>query len=176
MSEDEIFRALQQGNQETKEFNRQAMIQLNQVTELLHKMLSQQKQPLPKPLTNIHNPLPSKPLQNPKGGLYALNDKMESEEEAATTNDKEVVQQLCEMLIEVTDTEEKDTGEIFDFYKEFDSDYKEEEVEEGKLAKRWGSDIETQSLRRKCCPLTQSPTRRKMKKNPPSNAKTQAHA
>ncbi|MED6153192.1 hypothetical protein PIB30_099316 [Stylosanthes scabra] len=50
------------------------------------------------------------------------------------------------MLIEVTDTEEKDTGEIFDFYEEFDSDYKEEEVEEGKLAEGWGSDTETQSL------------------------------
>ncbi|MED6161097.1 hypothetical protein PIB30_057541 [Stylosanthes scabra] len=116
MSEDEIFRALQQGNQETKEFNRQAMIQLNQVAELLHKMLSQQAQPLPKPPTNIPNPLPSQPLPNPKGGLNALNDKLESEEEAATTNNKEAV------------------------------DYKEEEVEEGKLAKGWGSDTETQSL------------------------------
>ncbi|MED6221392.1 hypothetical protein PIB30_054194 [Stylosanthes scabra] len=141
MSEDEIFRAIQQGNQETKEFNKQAMIQLNQVTELLHKMLSQKTQPLPKPPTNIPNSLPSQPLPNPKGGLNALNDKLESEEEAATTNDKEAVQQLCKILIEVTDTEEKNTGEIFDFYKEFDSDYKEEEVEEGKLAKGWGSDI-----------------------------------
>ncbi|MED6219862.1 hypothetical protein PIB30_039712 [Stylosanthes scabra] len=126
MSEDEIFRALQQGNQETKEFNRQAMIQLNQVTELLHKMLSQQTQPLPKPPTNIPNPLPSQPLPNPKGGLNAFNDKLESEEEAVTTNNEEAVQQLCETLIEVTDTGEKDTGGIFDFYEEFESDYKEE--------------------------------------------------
>ncbi|MED6185056.1 hypothetical protein PIB30_053304 [Stylosanthes scabra] len=91
-------------------------------------MLSQQTQPLPKPPINIPNRLPSQPLPNPKEGLNALNDKMESREEAATTNDSEVVQQLCEMLIEVTDTEEKDTGEIFDFYEEFDSDYKEEET------------------------------------------------
>ncbi|MED6221535.1 hypothetical protein PIB30_055727 [Stylosanthes scabra] len=104
-------------------------------TKLLHKMLSQRTQPLPKPPTNIPNPLLSQPLPNPKGGLNALNDKLESEEEAVTTNNEEAVQQLCEMLIEVTDTREKDTGGIFDFYEEFDSDYKEEEVEEGKLTK-----------------------------------------
>ncbi|MED6222722.1 hypothetical protein PIB30_067075 [Stylosanthes scabra] len=88
------------------------------------------------------------PLPNPKGGLNALNDKPESEEDAATTNDKKAVQQLCEMLIEVTDTEERDTGEIFDFYEEFDSDYKEEEVEEGKSAEGRGTDTETQNLQR----------------------------
>ncbi|MED6209196.1 hypothetical protein PIB30_052448 [Stylosanthes scabra] len=77
---------------------------------------------------------------------HAPNHKLESEEEAATTDDKEAAQQLCEMLIEVTDTEEKDTREIFDFYEEFDSDYKEEEVEEGKLAEGWGSDTEAQNL------------------------------
>ncbi|MED6168506.1 hypothetical protein PIB30_012233 [Stylosanthes scabra] len=73
MCEDEILRTLQQGNQETKEFNRQTMIQLNQ------------------------------PLLNPKGGLNAINDKLEGEEEAAKTNNKEAMQQLCEMLIEVPD-------------------------------------------------------------------------
>ncbi|MED6112139.1 hypothetical protein PIB30_058956 [Stylosanthes scabra] len=108
---------------------------LTTVNNTLQQMLSQQTQPLPKPPTNIPNPLPSQPLLNPKGGLNALNDKLESEEEGATTNDEEAVQQLCEMLIEVTDTGEKDTGEIFDFYEEFDSDYKEEEVEERKLIK-----------------------------------------
>ncbi|MED6159752.1 hypothetical protein PIB30_045146 [Stylosanthes scabra] len=146
MSEDEILRTLQQGNQETKEFNREAMIQLNQVMELLHKMMSQQTQPLSKPLTTIPNPLPSQPLPNPKGGLNAINDKLESEEEAANTNNKEVVQQWCKMLIKVPDTEGEDTGEIFDFCEEFDSDYKEEEFEEGKLAEGWGSDTETQNL------------------------------
>ncbi|MED6142745.1 hypothetical protein PIB30_000307 [Stylosanthes scabra] len=76
-------------------------------TKLLHKMLSQQTQPLPKPPTNIPNHLPYQPLLNPKGGLNALNDKLESEEEAVTTKNEEAVQQLCEMLIEVTDTGEK---------------------------------------------------------------------
>ncbi|MED6157907.1 hypothetical protein PIB30_027837 [Stylosanthes scabra] len=89
------------------------------------------------PLTTVNNTL-QQPLPNPKGGLNALNDKLESEDEAATTNDKEVVQQLCEILIEVTDTEGEDTGEIFDFNEEFDSDYKEEEFGEGKLEKRMG--------------------------------------
>ncbi|MED6113882.1 hypothetical protein PIB30_074957 [Stylosanthes scabra] len=83
-----------------------------------------------------------------QGGLNALNEKPESEKDTATTDDKEAVQQLCEMLIEVTDTEERDTGEIFDFYEEFDSEYKEEEVEEGKPAEGWGSDTETQNLQR----------------------------
>ncbi|MED6217640.1 hypothetical protein PIB30_019590 [Stylosanthes scabra] len=72
------------------------MIQLNQVTELLHKMMNQQTQPLPKPLTTIPSPLPSQPLPNPKGGLNAINDKLESKEEAANTNNKEAVQQLSE--------------------------------------------------------------------------------
>ncbi|MED6160586.1 hypothetical protein PIB30_052794 [Stylosanthes scabra] len=123
MSEDEIFRALQQGNQETKEFNRQAMIQLNQVTELLHKMLTQQTHPLPKPPINIPNPLPSQPLPNPKGGLNALNDKMESGEEARR---KTLEKYLTSMRSSI--------------------DYKEDEVEEGKLAEGWGSDTETQNL------------------------------
>ncbi|MED6206523.1 hypothetical protein PIB30_027615 [Stylosanthes scabra] len=146
MSEDEILRTLQQGNKETKEFNSQAMIQLNQVTELLHKMMNQQTQPLPKPLPTIPSPLPSQPLPNPKGGLNTINDNLESEEEATNTNNKEVVQQLCEMLIEVPDSEEEDIGEILDFCEEFGIDYKEEECEEGKLAEGWGSDTETQNL------------------------------
>ncbi|MED6195526.1 hypothetical protein PIB30_038661 [Stylosanthes scabra] len=118
MSEDEILRTLQQGNQETKEFNREAMIQLNQ------------------------------PLPNPKGGLNAINNKLESEEEAANTNNKEAVKQLSEALIEVPDTEEKDIGEILDFYEEFDSDYKEQECGEEKLAEGWGSNAETRNLQR----------------------------
>ncbi|MED6130526.1 hypothetical protein PIB30_001612 [Stylosanthes scabra] len=76
------------------------------------------------------HPLPSQPLLNPKGGLNAINDKLEREEEAANTNNKEAVQQLCEMLIEVPDSEEEDIGKILDSCKEFDSDYKEEECEE----------------------------------------------
>ncbi|MED6136078.1 hypothetical protein PIB30_052609 [Stylosanthes scabra] len=108
--------------------------------------MSQQTQPLPKPLTTIPNPLPSQPLPNPKGGLNAINNKLESEEEATNTNNREVVQQLSEVLIEVPDIEEEDIGEIFDFCEEFDSDYKEEESEEGKLAEGWGSDTKTQNL------------------------------
>ncbi|MED6195524.1 hypothetical protein PIB30_038659 [Stylosanthes scabra] len=80
------------------------------------------------------------------------------------------------MLIEVTNTKEKDTGEIFDFYKEFDSDYKEEEVEEGKLAKGWGSDTETQSLQGEILSINTISDKKKDEKNSPSNVKTQAHA
>ncbi|MED6106132.1 hypothetical protein PIB30_002025 [Stylosanthes scabra] len=98
-----------------------------------------------------YHTLPADPLSNPKEGLNALNDKLESEEEAATTNDKDVVQQLCEMLIE-----REDTGEIFDSNEEFDSDYKKEEFGEGKLAEGWGSDTETQNLQGKMLSINTS--------------------
>ncbi|MED6111151.1 hypothetical protein PIB30_049795 [Stylosanthes scabra] len=143
--EDEILRILQQGNQETKEFNKQAMIQLNQVTELMQKMMSQQTHLQHRPLPAIPSPLSSQPLPNPNGGLNAINDNSESEKEAVDTDNEEAEQQLCELLIKVADSKDEDIGEILDFYEEFDNDYKEEESEEGKLAGGWGSETETQN-------------------------------
>ncbi|MED6137536.1 hypothetical protein PIB30_065839 [Stylosanthes scabra] len=91
---------------------------------------------------------PERPLLNPKGGLNAINDKLESEEEAANTDNEEAEQQLCELLIKVTDLKDEDIGKILDFCEEFDSDYKEEEFEEGELAEGWGSETETRNHQR----------------------------
>ncbi|MED6174152.1 hypothetical protein PIB30_066238, partial [Stylosanthes scabra] len=69
MSQDEIIRFFQRENQEAKEFNKQAMIQLNQLTELMQKLTSQQVKLQHQPPPAIPSPLPSQPLPNPKGGL-----------------------------------------------------------------------------------------------------------
>ncbi|MED6176160.1 hypothetical protein PIB30_085413 [Stylosanthes scabra] len=111
----------------------------------MQKMMNQQTQPQHKPPPAIPSPLPSQPLPNPKGGLNAINDKPEIEKEAVDTDNEESEQQLYELLINVTGSKDEDIGEILDFCEEFDSDYKEEESEEGELADGWGSEIETQN-------------------------------
>ncbi|MED6147103.1 hypothetical protein PIB30_040813 [Stylosanthes scabra] len=146
MSQDEALRAFQRENQEMKEFNKQAMIQLNQLAEMLQKMMSQQVQPQHQLPPAIPNPLPSQPLPNPKGGLSAISDKPRGEEGAEDTDDEEAKQRLYELLLEMTgakDGEDTDSGEILDFCEEFDSDYKEEESEKkGELEDEWGNEAE----------------------------------
>ncbi|MED6148831.1 hypothetical protein PIB30_056708 [Stylosanthes scabra] len=67
---------------------------------------------------------------------------------SCNTTDEEAVQQLYEILIKETDSEEEDLCGILDFYEEFDSDYKEEESEEGELTEEWGNDTKTQNPQR----------------------------
>ncbi|MED6169031.1 hypothetical protein PIB30_017396 [Stylosanthes scabra] len=92
MSQDEIIRVFQRENQEAKEFNKQAMIQLNQITELMQKMMNQQVQLQHQPPPVIPNPLLSQPLPNPKGGLNAISDKSKSEKESGNTDNEEAEQ------------------------------------------------------------------------------------
>ncbi|MED6107821.1 hypothetical protein PIB30_017903 [Stylosanthes scabra] len=134
MSQVEALRAFQKENQETREFQKQTQVQ---------------PQPQHQPQPPILNPLPSQPLPNPKGGLNAINDDPESEEEAEDTNDEEAEQQLYELLLEMTGSkseEDEDAEEILNFCEEFDSDYKEDESKKkGELKDEWGKEAETQN-------------------------------
>ncbi|MED6222671.1 hypothetical protein PIB30_066517 [Stylosanthes scabra] len=148
MSQDEVIRAFQRENQEVKEFNKQAMIQLNQLTEIIQKMICQQVHLQHQPPPAIPSPLPTQPLPNPKGGLNAISDKPESEKEIEDTDNKEAEQQVYELLVEITGSkteEDEDIGEILDFCEEFDSDYKEKEFGKEEHEDEWGKEVEAQN-------------------------------
>ncbi|MED6195689.1 hypothetical protein PIB30_040369 [Stylosanthes scabra] len=152
------------------------MIQLNQVTELMQKMMNQQTQPQHKPPPAILSPLPSQPLPNLKGRLNAINDKPESEKEAVGTDSEDTEQQLYELLINVTGSKDGDIGEILDFYEEFIVIIRKKSLRKGNWQMDRGVRPKPRMIKGRCCPLTRSMTKRNMKKNSRLNAKTQAHA
>ncbi|MED6146984.1 hypothetical protein PIB30_039841 [Stylosanthes scabra] len=136
MSQDEALHAFQKENQEMRDVQKTTASEINQLAEMLQKLVNQQVQPplQYQPQLPIPNPLLSQPLPNPKGGINSINDEPDSEEEAEDTDD-EGEERLCELLVELTSSkieEDESSKEILDYCEQFDNDYEEESVKEGK--------------------------------------------